>query len=141
MKIKENNKLIAAFMGVKESDELYKGHPTFVGDDLRKAGLPFNTILGNCIDNPPFHSSWDWLMPVVDKIGDIKFPDNTYQSVESVFIEQCYHRTFGMRNEEGYYMFRFNGFQLFTEATLKEAAYMAVVDFIKWYNEKKEKQL
>jgi len=65
-------KLIAEFMGVKMSEELCKGSPTFVGGDLIKAGLPFKTIMGNCIDNPPFDKSWDWLMPVVLKINTME---------------------------------------------------------------------
>ena len=57
----EGNELIAEFMGVdtKFSDELYK--------DSR-------SVLRYLIDNKSkydgllFHSSWDWLMPVVEKI-------------------------------------------------------------------------
>ena len=46
-------------------------------------------------------------------------------------------RTFGMLNEEtGQIMVRFNGFQLFQADTLIETTYLAIIDFIKWYNEK-----
>jgi len=63
----ENTKLIAEFMGLKQSDELYKDHFTYVGDDIKKAGLPFENIMGNCMHKLPFNTSWDWLMPVVKK--------------------------------------------------------------------------
>jgi len=115
-KILENNKLIAEFMGVKESDELYKGHPTFVGDHLRRAGLPFHSIMGNCIDNPPFHSSWDWLMPVVKKIREVVNEKLSFADFDD-------HR--GLEQRLNPYTYNI------------KSIHKGVVEFIKWYNENK----
>jgi len=75
MNITESNKLIAEFMGVKprmESPDVYT----------------FNDgIFFSCRENNPekvmdaiakyskYHTSWDWLMPVIGKILDISFQD------------------------------------------------------------------
>src|SRR6185437_13454507 len=58
-KIIEGNKLIAEFMGIKDNPNKkgYYYHP------LKK---DWGTIKGF-----KYHSSWDWLMPVVEKIRNI----------------------------------------------------------------------
>ena len=97
-KIIENNKLIAEFMQ--------------------------DTIALNCLasgQDLEYHSSWDWLMPVIEKICFI-------MNNEKEFF---YPRTFGMTNHEGDFMFRFNMGGLYTEPKLIDAAFKAVVAFIK----------
>lgn len=74
-----------------------------------------------------FDYSWDWLMPVIELISRI--PLNEF--------EKCYPRTFGMQDEHGNYMFRFNNHGLFYNKELITAAYEAVIDFIKQYNNDK----
>ena len=76
-----------------------------------------------------YHQSWDWLMPVVDKIMRTKIGNG----VE--YVEYPYLRTFGMLNEETKNpMVRFNGFQVFEAETLIEATFLAVVDFLEWWS-------
>lgn len=61
----EGNKLIAEFMGVIPDNGFYDGFK------LYKAGLPFHYgAMGNGTHNPPFETSWDWLMPVIGKISN-----------------------------------------------------------------------
>jgi hypothetical protein len=61
--VKTNNRLIAEFMGVKPVDGWYNGW------ELHKAGVPFAYgAMGNGTHDLKFHTSWDWLMPVVGKI-------------------------------------------------------------------------
>lgn len=68
-----------------------------------------------------YHSSWDWLMPVIEKISQIKFHDD----------DTIYPRTFAMINKEnGNFMFRFNRHHLFEDEKLIIAAFNAVVDYI-----------
>jgi len=127
--IANNNILIAEFMGVKMSDELYKGHPTFVGKHLKDAGLPFSNIMGNCTDNPPFKTSWDWLMPVIDKI-------EISEVLGQVFNVQI------NRNKTHilYAPANYSNEKWFENLIIKEGenklinTYQAVVEFINWYN-------
>jgi hypothetical protein len=81
-----------------------------------------------------YHTSWDWLMPVVEKISTIQFTDESWIGSEP-YQNYAWPRTFGMRDEEGNYMVRFNASPLHTASTLIEAVWLAVVDFIKWDNQ------
>jgi len=54
------NKLIAEFMGMEFSDD-----GTMCYDDAENIHPPTPT------DMLAFHTSWDWLMPVVEKINDL----------------------------------------------------------------------
>ncbi len=86
--MKENNKMIAEFMGVvfhDDENQYYNANGLHIGNKLQ------------------FHTSWDWLMPVVEKcydngadeneVGDITHAlldcdiDHTYKSVVE-FINQ-----------------------------------------------------
>ena len=77
----------------------------------------------------PFDSSWEFLMPIVEKICRLKVGDGI------TYVEYSYPRTFGMLNDKtGQIMVRLNGHQLFEADTLIEATWKAVVDFIEWYD-------
>ena len=106
-------KLIASFMGLEQSDRLYKDHFTYVGDDIVKSGLPFNSIMGNCMDHLPFSSDWNWLMTVVEKIFELE--DINHDECENLIGEI----TFSL-----------------VDVDIKDT-YNAVVEFINWYNENK----
>lgn len=83
-----------------------------------------------------YHTSWDWLMPVVEKISEHHYPDywrNKKPADANDYDDCAFMRTFGMRNDEGKYMVRINAQQLFYGATLIQATYLAVIDFIQWY--------
>lgn len=113
------NKLIAEFMGI-------------LLDPLS------NTKTSIHFGSKPlqYHSSWNWLMPVVEEISLIPFPKENGWKEEDYkdFSAYPYPRTFGMRNEQGKFMVRLNANQLFEADTLIEATWLAVVDFITWYN-------
>ena len=56
----EDNKLIAEFMGMEMyTDSIMIRHDIHLGS---------KTSEGISIDNLQYHSSWDWLMPVIDSI-------------------------------------------------------------------------
>ena len=117
MKTIEGNKLIAEFMGVKPVDGFYNGW------ELHKAGLPFSYgAMGNGTSDPKFHSSWDWLMPVVEKVESLGFETSIYhlpQVLNTVKIISGRNDVIGVNRK-----------------TKIEATWLAVTEFIKWYNER-----
>lgn len=98
----EGNKLIAEFEKLRV--------------DKNRVGLSFyhnNYLYG--VGDLQYHSSWDWIMPVVEKISKIEF-DRDEQELPfggtEVIIHTHYPRTFGMLNNEGKPMVRFNAMGL-----------------------------
>ena len=83
-----DNKLIAEFMGLE-----YK-----------------NGFLIGRLDTPKYHTSWDWLMPVVAKILDNAFYD------------------VGLTSMEDFYSIKEN-------IPYMDETYKSVVEFIKTYND------
>lgn len=75
--------------------------------------------------------TWNELMPVILKISDHQYTDDSCKDHHINFYDYAWPRTFGMRDDTGKYMFRFNANTLFTDELLIKAAWMAVVDFIK----------
>lgn len=71
-----------------------------------------------------FHSSYDWLMPVVEKIASMKFPINVYFS----HIQNC--TTVHELRSEALYLIRESN----TIDKPIEILFKAVVEFIKGYN-------
>lgn len=79
------------------------------------------------ISNAEFHTSWDWLMPVLEKLCRTEIGDGVR------YTRYAYPRTFGMLNEDtGKIMVRLDGFQLFRADTLIEATFWAIVDCLDW---------
>jgi hypothetical protein len=118
--IEKSNKMIAEFMNVTSVT------PENADGTLgRTMYSPYK--IWYSVEELRYHITWDWLMPVIEKISIWKFEDGDY----------CFPRTFGMQSEEGLFMFRFNRHSIFQSETLIEAAYKAVVDFIEFYNKNK----
>jgi len=89
-----DNKLIAEFMGVK--------YPMLKGSDLQ------------------YHTSWDWLMPVVDKIESLGYDTELVNRLDDGGIYFCINDS-AVKASYG--------------KTKIEATYDAVVEFIKTYND------
>lgn len=106
MKTTESNKLIAEFMGARfrhlENIDVHQYN--------------FGRTDGSWKTNKDmkYHSSWDWLMPVVRKI-----------------VELCCDETNDDLFESDYYTSILETVSL----AIIEDAYKVVVEFIKWYNE------
>ena len=105
----EDNKLIAEFMGVDIHEFVMNGGKKW-----------------------EYHSSWDWLMPVVEKIENI--------------VEPITKKKYNIRINQGFFTEIFvssgreDDFRISKSAnTRREATYKAVVEFIKWYNKEKVK--
>ena len=71
----KDNKLIAEFMGIELDTESYRCGSKMTYEDW----LNHSTQ-----KNMRFHESWDWLMPVVEKIGD--------ENLLSIDIDVVYDR-------------------------------------------------
>lgn len=101
--MKEKIDLIAVYMGYTI---LYNGY-TKKGTNIFINKLPFNT-------------DWNLLMPVIEKIAKTpNIPHGGY-----------FPRTFGMIDDEGLFMFRFNLHALYHSDKLIIAAFDAVVEYI-----------
>jgi len=115
----EENKLIAEFM-VEPNSHLFTC-PSYENQGRHWVSQKFQGIEdpdGNDLLLPSemkFHSSWDWLMPVVDKI----YSSNEYVKYKDTMS--------GIFNEEPV---RINSKYI-------SVTHKAVVEFIKWYNEQK----
>jgi hypothetical protein len=115
--ILEGNKLIAEFMGGKQKPIRYSlvhKPEIFYETGIKR---PF----GGCkmtADELIYHSSWDWLMPVVGKIESI------HDGV-SICAESCEIFSFNVKHYDN---------KFFVEKSKIEATYKAVISFIKWYN-------
>jgi len=133
--LEKNNDLIAEFMGLKKSDSLCKGSFTFIGEDIKNAGLPFiGGIMGNCMDELPFNSSWDWLMPVLDRIEKKANFETKLEFFVGSYLKNAKFVKLTIFSEANI-VYEYEGIGYSTKI---DAVYMAVVGFIKWYNQNKK---
>lgn len=103
----KEDKLIAEFMGLK---------PRWV-EYPDKALSRWEVDKNRTWQQMQFHTSWDWLMPVVEKLAEIGFP---YEMKENFCGFKIYgHWKWG------------------SGKTLQEAVYRAVVETIAFYNTNK----
>jgi len=129
-----NNKLIAEFMGYnfidgdfkvthsnKTSNSDFKEWcPTYWDDDLDSGGYlvsPSNLL---------FHSDWNWLMEVVEKIESIKI--ETYKVRVDIYFNCC--QIYPTHWDE---LISIYG----NKETKLEIVYNACIEFIKWYSQQK----
>lgn len=108
-----------------------------MGESLNKEGThiymdvdhPFfnrhGSIIGLFEHSPVYHKSWDWLMPVVEKIEMLDCVLAVTISTNEVTIESM--------NEE----FTFIEVIRWEDKDSIRGVYKAVVEFIEWYNKNK----
>lgn len=106
-----NNRKIADFMGY-----IHSRHKDM--DDYEMTRLAYD-------------SDWNSLMPVIEKISKIPLMNGDVPC--TALTDTCYPITFNMPTRDGEIMFRFKGGFLSRGATLIQAAYNAVVEFIEHY--------
>lgn len=137
----KENKLIAEFMGwecrTRKSYEdnikvLYKPD----GSIFKYSG--FGYLRNKTPWDAPFqfHNSWDWLMPVVEKIESLGYFTKIYSYATGAEIESCMD-IMSYNKDENY-----KSLYLFGKFTYDEskiiAIFNSVVEFIKWYNKKQK---
>ena len=112
--IVENNKVFAEFLGYSQPHPDYPNTTYWYKKDCQ----PLTILL--------FHSDWNWLMSVVDKIESIIFnKDNSF----NVTIGSTNFCVIQDSNGEVY-----ESIEDYRESKLL-TTYVAVTEFIKWYNE------
>ena len=123
----QNNRMIAEFMGFKFAPRL------ILPDELKDSTYSTSVFVEevriqggfepNSYNNLHFHTSWDWLIPVVEKI-------NTLFGGEM--------NTLIMSNSCKIYSDNPSIYNSIVDANSTiEATYQAVCQFIEWYNENK----
>jgi hypothetical protein len=124
-----NNKLIAEFMGGKLSPHSPNliNMPQTIGDAkihcVKGSELLPNGTYSLCyLHELKYHSSWDWLMSVVEKIESVQ-AWHVEISTDSCTIHN------GLLKEPI--------FETYMKTKI-EATYNAVVEFIQWYNKEKK---
>ena len=145
--IEENNRLIAEFMGL--TLEPWQGEDR-LGDDDTDTEYWFDEH-GNVIDALLYHESWDWLMPVVEKIEILGSSEIMSRTLYSRFDITHNQITLKWSKNNGYQLKleaypewmithkssiskEFIRVNLPSNSTKIEALYQAVVAFIEWYN-------
>jgi len=116
--LKTDNELIAEFMGgaISTGRVIFQTPPLF----------------HNCnwdVNHLVYHRSWDWLMPVVEKIESLRMVHGGSNLTFSVEIHRNGCRIYRSWTTVDHPHFGWNQ----TGDKLR-STYKAVVDFIKWYN-------
>ena len=138
LEIIKNNELIAEFMGANFDVEgrisfLYSSNEHFpfterdfnhdlIADEVSEEVEEFGSGLN--VEVKSYHNSWDWLMPVVEKIESLE-DKYDYFTVNISGGNNPY-----IESSTGELIADIAGFEL----TKIQATYKAVVEFIKWYN-------
>lgn len=107
---KTDNELIAEFMGLKE----HKGSYYFIN---KEEWIPDVEL--------EYHKSWDWLMPVVEKIENFIFDENNSYNVTIGSTNYCVIQD---SNGDTIEIIKDNG------KSKLETTYQAVVEFINQHN-------
>lgn len=132
--VKENNDKIAKFMGLTPDSLGF-----YSAADIRKLGIPFPQYMGNGTNDLQFHKSYDWLMPVLEKIErDLNyfllafpFSDDNGKYVMNLFYATFRYDTTDFR-EEAYV-------DVVNCETRKEAIFRAIGEFLDKYYSQEEK--
>ena len=128
----ENNKIIAEFMG-------------YIDNGCSEEGFLINPITNfdEEINDLKYHSDWNWLMEVVEKIENLpsRTLQGTYYSGNEVKIYKAintntHYCEINLVKESGY---RIVSIQFNKESKIK-SVYDACLEFIKWYNLNSEKE-
>lgn len=143
MNIEENNKLLADFVG------FIKNKPDTI--------LYYNPETKNYRreDELQFHTSWDWIMQVVDKIENLGVSEIMGRKLYSRFeilgnhiqLDWVKNNRYLLRLEiaqkdmfthQGYARKEYIRVDINENASTLEAIYLTCVEFVKWFNKNNE---
>ena len=112
----QDNKLIASFLGQTSTNYEFPQYEFQQFGYIKSNGDWEDTFWASELK---FHSDWNWLMEVVEKIESKGF---------DVHINTCVCRISDVGED------RFEDIETFNSNNKIQAVYSGVVEFIKWYN-------
>ena len=121
--ILKGNKLIAEFMGFKIGKLNGWLSGTTIEDCAYLKDESGNISKANLISKLKYHSSWDWLMPVVEKIRDCNCVVNI-KFLRKLNTTNTFIASFDLKWNKD---ISENGISI-------ESTFKSVVNFIEWYN-------
>ncbi len=118
-------KLITEFMGTFHACDSWGREQDFI------IGAPNRTYKGEI--DPPYHKSWDWLMPVLDKICDISNGDRYRYRIMRY---RCIIYDSNVADSTDVLAGKGDGIiaACVNYHTTIESVYTSVIEFIKWHN-------
>ena len=129
------NRLVAIFMGGRFIEDQGKEDVVFSNDENKEGGVEEISLFQ--VDALEFHRSWDWLMPVLDKIEKMGYKNNlTYQKegyncrIQRLEIRE--HEPDGSGKK---LILNKKYFYSDNRPTKIEAVYWTIVKFLEWWNE------
>lgn len=126
--ILSGNKLIAEFMGgIAHGNFFYQFPYEFGYKETHDEGGFVGSGPDSCweFNELQYHTSWDWLMPVAEKIEQLKYTVyifNDYCRIEKEIGEVICHSVYPHEPEP---------------KSKIDATFKTIMQFIKWYNENK----
>ena len=91
---------------------------------------------GNHKEQYKYHSDWNWLIQVVEKIESLRF--RTLYENECFMITKSKLSSFDIRSKDDYSTIFSDNYEInHYGGSKKENVYNACLGFIKWYNENK----
>lgn len=127
-----DNEIIAEFLDGTKFDE--SGLCT---DSEKKYSYRIGSFEPLRVEHLQYHNNWNWLMPVVDKISNmlvygVKIEYSRYSDSKVTLYTAMAH-DFDWNNTDCHHIQHYG-------KNVIEITYQAVVEFIKWYNQQKEKK-
>lgn len=130
----KGNELIARFIGAKSRKVIFcvfpKGiftHPDHDFVFIKDSSEEMEGVAYTQWKFLRFHESWDWLMPVLEKIKMLKYPyllSNNTATIYKIWMQEPIAHSHG---------------EIGGRETTIQSAWICVVQFIKWYNKQNKK--
>ena len=125
----ENNKIIAEFMGIQPIEA--------ISDNTSKTYYYYNNSeMEDYEALPEYHSDWNWLMEVVEKIENIKIKD--YSISTDITDDKTFINVWHYGDGGKWSILISNLNEEYKDFNKMQRTYKAVVKFINFYNKQKE---
>ncbi len=143
MKIEESNKLIAEFMGYEyipyspnsKSIPGYWLNSYSKENPLMVSWMKKNGYLCRRHKDLQYCTSWDWLMPVVEKIESLKINGKYFIPYIDIRGSNC---TIYKKVRHGLPEPWFRASDITPSGNKIQGVYITILEFIKWYNDQEE---